>query len=139
MTSSSEEVTSALRRLFSIALRDTGQSRRVANFLLAWYNAEENGGWDPVDLWSVDAEIAEDMLAASGSCGRCIVIPMIWASRRRSRRSENNGAQPLVRSTDPVKRIPGRCRSRRVVADSSSGVKSADLVNEVLQNGSEDE
>lgn len=43
----------ALRRLIPIALRDTGQSRRVANFLLAWHNAEENGGWDPVDLWNL--------------------------------------------------------------------------------------
>jgi hypothetical protein len=41
----------ALGRLISIASRDTGQSRRLANFLLAWHNAEENGGWDPVDLW----------------------------------------------------------------------------------------
>src|SRR4051812_23413615 len=29
------------------ARRDTGQARRVANFLLAWHNAEENGGGDP--------------------------------------------------------------------------------------------
>jgi hypothetical protein len=36
-----------------IAKRDTGQSRRVANFLLAWHNPEENGGWDPTDLWNV--------------------------------------------------------------------------------------
>ena len=53
----------ALGRLCQIAKRDTGQSRRVANFLLAWHNAEENGGWDPTDLWSVDTAIAEDMLA----------------------------------------------------------------------------
>jgi hypothetical protein len=39
----------ALERLLRIARGDTGQSRRVANFLLAWHNAEENGGWDPVD------------------------------------------------------------------------------------------
>ena len=32
----------ALGRLVAIAQRDTGQSRRVANFLLAWYNAEES-------------------------------------------------------------------------------------------------
>ena len=32
--------------------KDTGQARRVASFLLAWHNAEENGGWDPTDLWS---------------------------------------------------------------------------------------
>ena len=34
-----------LERLLRIARRDTGQSRRVADFLLAWHNAEENGGW----------------------------------------------------------------------------------------------
>ena len=44
----------ALGRLCQIAKRDTGQSRRVANFLLAWHNAEENGGWDPTDLLGVD-------------------------------------------------------------------------------------
>jgi hypothetical protein len=54
----------ALERLLQIARRDTGQSRRVANFLLAWYNAEENGGWDPTDLWNVDDAIAADMLTA---------------------------------------------------------------------------
>lgn len=51
-----------LERLLRVARQDTGQARRVANFLLAWHNAEENGGWDPVDLWNVDAAIADDML-----------------------------------------------------------------------------
>jgi hypothetical protein len=53
----------ALGRLCAIAKGDTGQSRRLANFLLAWHNAEENGGWDPTDLWNVHTAIAEDMLA----------------------------------------------------------------------------
>jgi len=52
----------ALGRLCTIARRDTGQSRRAANFLLAWHHAEENGGWDPTDLWNVDTTTAEDML-----------------------------------------------------------------------------
>jgi hypothetical protein len=52
----------ALGRLLDIARRDMGQSRRVADFLLAWHNAEENGGWDPTDLWNVDVAIADDML-----------------------------------------------------------------------------
>jgi hypothetical protein len=30
-----------------------------------WHNAEENGGWDPADLWGVDTAVAEDMLAVS--------------------------------------------------------------------------
>ncbi len=52
----------ALRRLLKIAMSDTGQSRRVADFLLAWHNGPENGGWDPTDLWSVDAAIADDIV-----------------------------------------------------------------------------
>lgn len=53
----------ALGRLLSIAQRDTGQSRRVANFLLAWWNARACGGFDLTDLWAVEGPIADDMLA----------------------------------------------------------------------------
>ncbi len=53
----------ALERLITIAQRDTGQSRIVANFLLAWWNAAENGGFDLVELWAVDGEVARDMIA----------------------------------------------------------------------------
>jgi hypothetical protein len=53
----------ALDRLIGIAQRDTGQSRNVANFLLAWWNASECGGFDLTDLWGVDARIAADMVA----------------------------------------------------------------------------
>jgi hypothetical protein len=56
------EAREALGRLLRIARQNTGQARRVANFLLAWDNAEENGGWDPVDMWNVDTTIAGDML-----------------------------------------------------------------------------
>ncbi len=52
----------ALRRLIEIATRDTGQSRRVAEFLLAWWNAAECGGFDLTNLFSVDDSIAEDMV-----------------------------------------------------------------------------
>ena len=43
----------ALERLIAVALRDTGQSRRCADFLLAWHNAGENGGLDLTDRKSV--------------------------------------------------------------------------------------
>src|SRR5581483_5847950 len=58
----------ALGRLCAIARRDTGQSRRVASFLLAWHNAEENGGWDPTDLWNVDTAVAEDLMIVLRLC-----------------------------------------------------------------------
>jgi hypothetical protein len=35
----------------------------VADFLLAWHNAEENGGWNPYDLGNLDAAIADDILS----------------------------------------------------------------------------
>lgn len=52
----------ALARLLRIAQRDTGQSKRVADFLLAWWNAHQCGGFDLTDIFAVDDEIAEDML-----------------------------------------------------------------------------
>ena len=62
----SVEQRAALERLLEIAKRDTGQSRRVASFLLAWWNAEECGGFDFTDLWQVDTEIARDMMTVLG-------------------------------------------------------------------------
>lgn len=56
------EKATALERLVAIARSDTGQSRRVADFLLAWWNAGECGGFDFTDLWSVDSEIAQDIV-----------------------------------------------------------------------------
>lgn len=58
--------TDALTRLITIAKRDTGQSKRAADFLLSWWNATSCGGFDLTDFWSVDAEIADDMLAVIG-------------------------------------------------------------------------
>lgn len=53
----------ALDRLVKVAQGDSGQSRRVANFLLAWWNAANCGGFDLTDLWNVDETIAADMIA----------------------------------------------------------------------------
>jgi len=53
-----QEIRTAIGRLIQIAQGATGQSRRVANFLLAWWNAEECGRFDLTELWGVDASIA---------------------------------------------------------------------------------
>jgi hypothetical protein len=55
--------TAPLQRLMRIAEGDSGQSRVVADFLLAWWNADEYGGFNLTDVWAVDERIAEDMLA----------------------------------------------------------------------------
>jgi hypothetical protein len=56
-----ETTRGAIERLLRIARSDTHQSRRVANFILAWWNAESFGGFDLADLFAVDAALAQDM------------------------------------------------------------------------------
>lgn len=60
----------ALRRLIQIAKSDTGQSRRVADFLLAWWNAGSCGSFDLTTLWGVDRAIADDMVTVFGLIAR---------------------------------------------------------------------
>lgn len=61
-----ETTRAALERLLRIARGDTHQARRVANFVLAWWNADSLGGFDLADLFAVDAAIARDMALVFG-------------------------------------------------------------------------
>ncbi|PRD43538.1 hypothetical protein C5748_09705 [Phyllobacterium phragmitis] len=56
-----DKARAAFERLLKIAKSDTGQARRVANFILAWWNADSLGGFDIADLFAVDTQIATDM------------------------------------------------------------------------------
>lgn len=51
----------ALERLITIAKSDTGQARRVADFLLAWWNATTCRAFDLTDSWGLDEQITNDM------------------------------------------------------------------------------
>ncbi len=57
-----ESQRAALERLLEVAYRDTGQSRRVSDFLLSWWNANECGGFDMTDLWGLDTSLMCDVL-----------------------------------------------------------------------------
>lgn len=69
------EQKTALERLIAIAKGDTGQGRRVACFLLAWWNAAECGGFDLTDLWAVDQDIAQDMVTVFALLPGCRHYP----------------------------------------------------------------
>ncbi|WLE01017.1 hypothetical protein PX860_28390 (plasmid) [Agrobacterium leguminum] len=56
-----DRVRFALEKLLNAAHEDTGQGGRVANFILAWRNAEVHGSFDLTDLATVDPHIGEDM------------------------------------------------------------------------------
>ncbi|WP_336966872.1 DUF7673 family protein [Sphingobium aquiterrae] len=60
----------ALDRLIAIARSDTGQSRQVANFLLAWWNGEDCGHFPIADLFGVDATIATHITTIVGFLGQ---------------------------------------------------------------------
>jgi hypothetical protein len=51
----------ALERLIRIAKADTGQSRRVADLLLAWWNAGSCGSFDLTALWALGDAITADI------------------------------------------------------------------------------
>ena len=60
----------ALERLLTHAQRDSGQSRVVADFLLAWWNSGSCGAFDLTSLWSLDEDIVADMSVVFGLIGR---------------------------------------------------------------------
>lgn len=60
----------ALARLLQHAQGDTGQSRKVADFLLGWWNSASCGSFDLTTLWGVDEEIAADMVTVFAMIAR---------------------------------------------------------------------
>jgi predicted Zn-ribbon and HTH transcriptional regulator len=65
----------ALDRLFAAAAQYSGQSARVRQFLFAWHNADELGGFDLWHLRNVDDVIARDMLTVIGLICRVSAYP----------------------------------------------------------------
>lgn len=62
MASIDLDTLAALERLTAVAQGSSGQSRRVADWLLAWYNADDNGGFDFTTLWALDDALVADSL-----------------------------------------------------------------------------
>ncbi len=65
----------ALMRLLKHASGDTGQSRRCADFLLAWWNADQCGGFDLTAMWGLDDAICQDMRAVFSYIARAQHYP----------------------------------------------------------------
>lgn len=77
-----DEAGNAIGRLIAVAESDTGQSGRVADFLLAWWNGEDNGHFPVLHLCNCDAIIAEDMLIVMAYLAQePTVYPDAWGYR----------------------------------------------------------
>lgn len=61
-TEMDSETRAALERLICVAQSDTGQSRHIADLLLAWWDASENGGFDFRSFWNIDDKLVTDSL-----------------------------------------------------------------------------
>lgn len=76
------EVGTSTARLIAIGESDTGQSARVADFLLAWWNGDDNGHFPIIHLCNLDAIIAEDMLIVMAYLAQePTVYPDAWGYR----------------------------------------------------------
>ena len=56
----------ALSRLIEVAKSDTGQSAKVANFLLAWWTADETHSFRISDVFGLDRQIGIDIATIIG-------------------------------------------------------------------------
>lgn len=68
----------ALENLLKHAQADTHQSRRVTDFLLAWWNPAACGSYDLTTAWSVDDDIMEACASCSGSRHVRTAIQIRW-------------------------------------------------------------
>lgn len=66
----SASAAAALDRLITVAQSDTGQARRVANFLIAWWAGDEHGHFPITDLVALDRDIAADIATIVGYLGQ---------------------------------------------------------------------
>ena len=96
----------ALERLIDIARRDTGQSRKAANFLLAWWNAQECGGFDLTDLWNVDRSIAQDMLTIFGLLIHSMIYPDTLGYGSDFNALIRAWRPALIASQEPIQSLP---------------------------------
>lgn len=116
------EELAALHRLIAAAKGDTGQSRKAANLLLAWWNAGACGGFDFTDLWGLDADLL------GPRCRPARRLP----DRHRAGRS----LPPLPRYLRPRRAVP---RPGRAVAEGAGmmrlWINNADLPERAIVRG----
>ena len=77
-----DEVGAAIGRLVDLARSDTGQARRAADFLLAWWNGSDNGHFPILHLCNCDAVVGEDMVVIMAYLAQePITYPDAWGYR----------------------------------------------------------
>lgn len=94
------EQAASLRRLIALANGSCGGSRIAADFLLAWWNGQDNGGFVLTDLWGLDPDYTADAVRVFAFIGSRQVYPdslglgdefrALWARWRKPKRSRKS-------------------------------------------------
>ncbi|WP_335904848.1 MULTISPECIES: hypothetical protein [unclassified Bosea (in: a-proteobacteria)] len=102
---------------------DPGQSRRIANFILAWWNADDLGGFGLADIFAVDQAIGQDMASvfpgSPADRSPSTRVPIVPRSGRSSASGDRRSGCALRRRHEPVRDnnvaawLERRGRSRR--------------------------
>lgn len=74
-TQPTAEERAAMHRLAQVALGNSGQGNRCANFLLAWSDADAYGAFDFTDLWACGPEVIHDMVTVFSLIARVSEYP----------------------------------------------------------------
>ena len=109
----------ALDRLVTIAQGDTSPARRVANFLLAWWNASDCGGFDFTDLWMLDRAIIDDLLSVIQLIVLRHTYPDAYVCRRHSNAWRRTGGPSSRACRSRI--LPERRRHGRPALPASRG------------------
>ncbi|KZC21399.1 MULTISPECIES: DUF7673 family protein [Rhodanobacter] len=74
-TQPTPEELAAMHHLAEVALGNSGQASRCANFLLAWADADSFGAYDPTDIWACDPTVIRDTVTVFGLIARVSECP----------------------------------------------------------------
>lgn len=97
----------ALDRLIAVALRGTGQSRIVADFLLSWWNSSECGAFAPTGLWGLDREIGNDVCLIFRAIGSMAKYPDALGYEEKFNRLVRRWRPQLVGNDEAEEQRPG--------------------------------
>lgn len=101
----------ALTRLIPLAMSDTGQARRVADFLMAWWNRPDLGHFQIADMFGLHVAIANDITTIIGFLGqndRGAVYIEALVSPRGCRTSSRCGASRPRRERPDCPHVSGK-------------------------------
>ena len=116
----------ALERLITVAQGSTGQSRDVADLLLAWHNAGENGGFGFTSFWNLDDALVAGPLQRDAITARDLAFLSTRETEQLFSVRKFDAVLPAVRGDDGALdlQVDGTCWAKRAMRNAAGGCES---------------